>query len=551
MRWTALLLVAVPWLLGAGEAEAARTKKAMTIAPRSGGGKGAVRYISSTLAYLDRGSADGLTVGRELSFTRSGRSVGTCVVDMVGQRFATCVTDRLKKGDRFSFPRMPELPPPEAPVTLATPEVLAARRAAVLSGAPRLVEFEARGDDVALHHVWVSLGTTAFGNSVGTGGPFAVTRLDVSARDVDLWRGLRFSADLSVFSSSDRSVPYRSPMAGAFTLQLRQLELGFHREDVPFRAALGRVWLRNTPGLLVLDGAQASFKVSEDLELGAYGGLLPDGLSLALSPDQLAVGAFGSLRVASGHGEDALVGLAAVRAGYAVRSVLGARFELGLAGHVYSGRALDAHLSADLGGGGTVDAPGFIDGARLDVGWRPMEALNLLLSTRYRGLNPSGVWELGAVSPGRRAVHADGTGLYQLVPGVQLALTAGVAADVEGEQVQGRAGPEVVFPTLFGSLGGLSFAYAEELGWLRGRSASGQVTLLGAGVARIVSRTTWFQQDQSGALLSDVGESLYVEVHPSDWMWVRASVSGRTALYATSDGSRTAGLASLQVGGQL
>jgi hypothetical protein len=548
MRALGLLLVAV---LGASEAHAARMKKAMVIPPRTTGGKGAVRYVSSMLAFLDRGAADGLTAGRELSFTRSGRVVGSCVVDVVEQHFATCITDKLKKGDRFSFPRMAELPPPGPPVALSSPEMIAARRQTLLAATPSLVDFRAQEEDVALHHVWVALGSTGYGNFVGTGGPFALTRLDATARDVELWGGLKFSADLSVYSSSDRTVPYRSPMASVLMVQLRQLELEFRRPDVPFSAALGRVWLRDVPGLLVLDGAQAAFRPTENVQLGAYGGLLPDGLSLAIAPDQLAVGAFGSVRAESGHGDDALVGMAALRAGYAVRTQLGARFEVGAAGHLYSGKALDAHASADVGLGLTPDAISGVDGARVDVGWRPLDALSLSVSGRYRGLSPSAVWDLGVVSPGRRAVHADVLATYGLGAGVLFGLTAGGAVDVDGgAMTQGRAGPELAFPALFGRYGGVSFAYAEELGWLRGRSASAQVTLLGLGLVRITSRTTWFQQDASGDLVSDLGESVFVEVRPSEWMWIRGSASARTALDPTNDGSRTAGLASLQVGGQ-
>ncbi len=533
-------------LLVAGLAEAAPTR--LKARESAAAAQGQVRYISSTLAYLDRGSVDGVTVGRELAFTRGGRKVATCVVETVTDHFCACVTDQLRRGDRFAVTRKPVVAV-EAP-TLAELRVLARRRATLEGTERSLVDFDARASAVAWHGASVTFTEQVFANMAGTGGPFDARRLDAALLEVELVKGLRASADLSVFSAGERSVPYRSPWVSAAQVQLRRLELSYRADGVPVQAALGRLWLRSAPGLLVLDGAQASLRAGDGLEIGAYGGLLPDGASLAINPGQVAAGAFASLRSTSGKGEEATVGLGAVRAGYAVRPLVGARFEVAFDGHLYRGRNLDAHVSTELAYGGAQQAPGGLEAARVDVGYRPSEQLRLIADLRYRGATPAGVVELGLVSPGLRALHGDVTAAWVPRSWLAASLTAGLATDFDGGLTQARVGPELAFPELFGRWGGVSLAYAEELGWLRGRTASGQVSVMLPSGGRVISRTTWFQQEMGDALESDLGESVSLEVRPTPWLWTRLSVSGRMALDMSADASRTAGVASLQVGGQ-
>jgi hypothetical protein len=534
-----------------------------------------VQYVTATLAYLDRGASDGVTVGLTVSFTRAGRPAGSCMVDTVAEHFATCLAGQLRKGDRFAIGRKADDAFPGPPTELPDQQELAARRDVLGAYAHPLVEFDGDSGGAASHRVAVAFGHTTYSNFARLGGPFQVERLDAAVFDVDLYKGLRVSADLSVMAYSRRPDGFRSnypPPSSPVALLVRQLEVGFRRADVPFQAALGRLWARSTPGLLVLDGAQASYRVGDWLEVGAYGGLLPDPYALTITPTQWSVGAFASLRLTSGKGADSTVGQLELRAGYATKDRLGSRVEVGLAGHLYQGKNLDAHLSAELAYGGLSQAFGGIDAVRVDVGWRPVEKLHLLLGARYRGGSPNGVVDLGLVSPGQRALHGDLAATYELTPFMTVAVTGGIAEELNSNlnalSPQVRVGPEVSFPGLFGKGSGVSFGYDEQFGWLRARSGYGQVVFLVAGRVRVLSRTTWFQQTPIdpttvvvngvptpgplvvGAFVNDLGESVNLDISLFRWLWVRASMSGRTALDPESGGARTSGLASLQVGGQ-
>jgi hypothetical protein len=269
-----------------------------------------------------------------------------------------------------------------------------------------------------------------------------------------------------------------------------------------------------------------------------------------VTPSQWTVGAFSSIKFQSGAGADSTVGSVDVRAGWAVKERLGGRMEVGLAGHLYQGKRLDAHLSVELGYGGAFQALGGIDAGRIDLGWRPIDRLHLLFGGRYRGGSPNGVVELGQVSPGQRAIHSDLAATFDVTPGFVVALNSGVASDFSGGLTQLRVGPEASLPGLLGRGTGLSFGYAEEFGWLRARSGYAQLIFTIISRVRFSSRTTWFQQIATDAFVNDLGESVNIDVTVFRWLWVRASMSGRVGLDPEAGSSRTAGLASIQVGGQ-
>lgn len=541
----ALPALAVPRVLPSAGARAKKGPPAKGVSA-----PGEVQYVTATLAYLDRGAADGVSVGLSVNFTRGGRQVGSCTVDTVAEHFATCLAGQLKKGDRFAIGRKVDDALPGPPTELTTPEELAARRDVLGTTGQALVDFDGDSGGAEAHRVAVALGHTSYGSFNRESGPFHIERLDAAVFDVDLWKGLRVSADVSVLAYTRRPDNYRSVFGPNVVLLIRQLEVGFRRADVPFQAALGRLWTHATPGLLVVDGAQASYRAGDWLEVGAYGGLLPDAYALTVTPTQWTVGAFASLKYQSGKGAESTVGQVDVRAGYAFKEQLEGRFEVGLAAHLYKGKSLDAHVMAELGFGGKFMALGGLDAVRFDVGWRPIERFHLLLGGRYRGGSPNGVVELGLVSPGQRAIHSDLAATFDVAPWLVLALNSGVAADIDGGVLQGRVGPELSLPSLFGKGTGLSFGYAEELGWLRGRSVYAQFIFSILGRVRLLSRTTFFQQIATDAFVNDVGESVNIDVTIFRWLWVRASMSGRTAVDPEPGITRTAGLASLQVGGQ-
>jgi hypothetical protein len=546
MRARALLVVAV--LLGAALAEAKPGKAAKKPAAGARARKpvlistfGEVSSVAGGAAYLNRGSADGVTAGQALTFSRAGKPAGTCTVGAVSEHFARCDSGGLRPGDRFSVGRVQE-PTPLGPAALPS-EAELRRRQAMLDGVGwRLRDFDVASSssvstrfDVALSH------TTFFG-----GGAFGVQRLDILVPDFEIWRGLRVSADLTALNFGARPSPTRTVYQQTPVLLVRQLEVGFRRADVPFSAALGRTWLRSGAGLLAIDGAQAAWRFSEGFEVGAWGGLLPEAARLTIQPSQWSVGAFGKLRASLGG---TLVQVA-VRGGYSQRDLLGGRAELGLAASLWSGATFDATLGAELGFGQT-QAPGGIDAARFDFGWRPVERLRLTGGARYRGLPLTSLTEVGTTSPGQRALHADLGGTLQLTEGLWLGAVSGFASDFDAGLWQLRVGPELSLPHLASLPVTLGLGYVEELGWLRGRHGYAQVLVTPGTIFRLTTRLNWFQQigvaPNPGLASQEVGTSVAIEVAP--WRFIRARVAFVGRLPVGNATTAPIGSVQAQVGG--
>lgn len=544
-----LLLAALGVALPAGAVPAGSRGRGRPVSPRASQ-VAEVRYLTSTQAYLNRGADDGVKVGMSVSFTRGGRAVGACTVDTVADRWASCRAGGLRKGDRFVMARKPESPPPGPPVDMPSERVLAMRQEAMLAAERELVDFDGASGAAEAHRFSVALGHTTFSNLSSERGAYAVQRLDAAVYDVDVWKGLRVSLDVSVLNFSRRPEGFRAVYAGTPVLLLRQLELGFRRADVPYSGSIGRVWTRWTPGLAVVDGAQAAYRVSDGLEVGAFGGLLPNSYTLSLTTSQWTAGAFLMSRLQWGTRSDSTLLQTQARLGYSMRDELGGRLEVGAAAHFYQGKRLDAHALVELAYGGEAQSPGGVDGVRADVGWRPVDRLRVWAAARYRGGSVSGALDLGVVSPGQRAVHADAGGTIAVAPWLWLGVTGGVASDFVAGLTQGRVGGDVTLPGVLGRGSALAVGYAEELGWLRGRSGWLQATVQLFGRARLLTRTSWLQQVGEGLAANDLAETLSFEVAIFRWLWARASVSGRTQLEAATGPTRTAGLFSVQVGGQ-
>ena len=505
---------------------------------------GQVTSVTADSAYLDRGLADGLTVGQVLTFTRGKRPAGSCTVSAASEHFARCAGAGIRTGDRLALARAAAAHPVAAP-TLPAAELQ--RRADAVASVPWLLrDFDGgpAAGGVGTRAELLLSHTTFTG---GTAGPFGVQRLDAVLHDVELWRGLRASADVTVLNFSARPGETRTVYQQSPVLLVRQLEVGFRRADVPFSASLGRTWLRMAPGMMVVDGAQAAWRWSDGVELGAYGGLLPDAARLTITPSQWAAGAFTRLRVARGEGVAATVLQLGARAGYAVRDAVGARAEVSLLGDLWSGPLVDAHLALEWGFGQT-QAPLGLDAARLDVGVRPSPRLRLTGAARYRGLPLTGLTEVGLVSPGQRALHSDLGVVWEPAPWVLLAAQAGVATDFEARLTQFRAGPELSFPRLAGLPLGLGLGYQEELGWLRGRSGYLQLAVLGGTLLRVVTRGSWFQQQTTPTTLGthEVGASVALEVTPWRFLKGRVVLVGRLPL---SEPLAPVGSLGLQLGG--
>lgn len=532
-------------------------------APRpSRASPGQVTSVTADAAFFDRGSADGVTVGQELTFTRGGKAAGKCTVAAVSDHFARCATMALRVGDRVGVARGVAAAP-VAPAPLPSEAELLRRAASFDDATWRLRAFEGgRGLGAgAATRAELLVSHTTYGNLRSGNGAFGVQRLDAAVYDVELWRGLRASADVTVLNFSARPTTpnvgrpaTRTEYQRSPVLLVRQLELSFRRADVPFFAAVGRTWLRGVTGLMVLDGAQAGWRFGEGLELGAYGGLLPQAARLEVTPSQWAAGAFGRARFSSGTGAGATLGQLGVRAGFAQREFAGEaapvqRGEVTLTGQLWAGAKFDAATSLEFGFGDKM-APAALDAARVDLGWRPTDAWRVVGGVRYRGLPLTGLVEVGTVSPGQRALHSDLGVQWRALEGLLLGVQGGFASDFDSRLLQARVGPELIVPSLARLPIGLALAYQEELGWVRGRHAYFQLNVAPLGLFRVLSRVSWFNQQRAtgseGLEGHELGGTFALEVTPWRYVNARVLVMGRLPL----DGERQVlGSVGVQLGG--
>jgi hypothetical protein len=115
-----------------------------------------------------------------------------------------------------------------------------------------------------------------------------------------------------------------------------------------------------------------------------------------------------------------------------------------------------------------------------------------------------------------------------------LAAQAGVAADFEAGLWQLRVGPELSVPQLGGLPISLGLGYQEEAGWLRGRHGYLQLGVRGGRFLRVLTRTSWFQQQgvtgSLGLASNELGASVALEVTPWRFLQGRVVLVGRLPL---------------------
>lgn len=535
-------------------------------------GPGQVTFLTTTTAYLDRGLVDRLAVGSGLTVTRAGRLVGRCTIATISDRWSTCSAQQLKVGDRLAVERELPLPPP-APAPVPDGAELQVRKQRVEAEDVPLVDFAGGGGGLlgrGTRFVSLAASHTTWVNLASANGPFHVQRIDVGVYDVPIWRGLHGSADLTVLNFSQRPENARSPN-GTPVLLVRQLELSFHTPSLPLIAQVGRTWTRYTPGLLMLDGAQAGWRNKDDtFEVGGYGGLLPDPVSLSVSTQrrdpstlqwvstlQWTVGAFVMARFEADRGAKSSLFQVEAHLGYAERAMVPGRLELGAAAHAWLTRSFDAHLQLELGALSAV-APGLVDAVRLDFGWRPTETIRLYAGGRYQGAVAADILEPGVtLTGGQRAIHADAGLTVELSPRLWLGASTGAASDFASGLTQVHLGPELTLAGLLRGTTCLTLGYQEELGWLRGRTAWLQLTFVPVTRLRILARGSWFNQQleagAEGIAGHELGAALMVDLAITRWLWVRATALGRGQPGGAdfSPGSALGGTVMGQLGGQL
>jgi hypothetical protein len=500
-------------------------------------GQGTVTYVSSGRVYLDQGKAEGLGPGTELALTRRGRPAGSCRVEWVADHHATCQGQGLRQGDRFALPPRPDEPVPTPRPAPAAPVELARWRSALEAAPQPLVEFKGQRAstrppvDLRVGHTsWVT--TTA--------SPFHQERADVRLQGLPVALGLRLYLDATALGWTRRPEGFRSPARSQAQLYLREGELVAREPGQRLALAVGRVWPWYVPGVAVFDGAQVGWRSRDgDFEVGGFGGGVPDRVTLSPSFQRLAAGAY----LAGRHSgaEDATLRLLQyeTRVSYMSFPESSSRLELEGRGRVWLGAYADVGAWVRLGVGNAM-APAAIDAARADLELRPHEAWRFSGGVRYDGATALDAPPLDSLDLGTRALHSDVTASWQPAPWLSAGLTGLLARDLETKLARQLAGPELSFPRLFGSRGGLSLGYLEELGWQRGRSAHLQAVLQPFSTLRLLGRVSYFEDtpiaEATDALSSrDAGLYTSVELSPARWLTLRLSLLGRIDLNAPGE----------------
>ncbi len=519
------------WPLAAALAAAPAPAGAAGARPR---GTGAVLYVTATRAYLDAGEADGLAPGAVLELRRGGAVTGRCTVETLADHSAVCTGAGIRVGDTFRFAAAVE--PPE-PKTLPPPpdDAELARRRAVAEAAPYAqVEFhpQAQGTGVAAaagaarRTADVAV-TYASWNPSGAGSSNAA-RLDVVIRDAEVADGVTLDVDARAERWFNREAPRFRPGSDTW-LYLWQAQVTARRWE-GLSLAAGRVMPWDIPGATVFDGAQAGWRLRSG-EVGVFGGLVPEPDTTAPTSQRYTGGGYWLLRrTLEGGGVVTQEGRVAV-----VHSPeLGSRGEASLAVRAFV-KAFDVSAEAQLGAGGKKTAPAYVDGGRVDVGAHPVAGLSLGGSYRYAGLLWPQSFDPPAV-PGRGHA-ADAYAAWDLVTWLRLGATAGLSKDLESKLDRQWVGPEVTFPRLLGSRGGLALSYLQEVGWLEGESAWATLTLRAWEALRLMVRGGWSHEKRFGVDQDEVAASASATADLSAHLGLRLALYGRGAVSGGGGGS--------------
>jgi hypothetical protein len=352
--------------------------------------------------------------------------------------------------------------------------------------------------------------------------PWHEERVDAAIRGADVGGGFTLHADLQAVHWTARSDTFRMQPTDQSRLYVWEAALAQRDRGRVWTGALGRVVPWTIPGATSFDGLQLGLAPSGRRgEVGVYGGLVPDPVTLSPTTDRSTAGAYGSLNL----GRGGVMARGDVRAAVVTSPELGTRMEGELRSFVLLGRTVNAEGDLRLGVGGKHQARNAIDLAQVDVSGRPTARLFVSGLVRYAGLSVPDA-AAPAVFPGAER-RADGAVGYEVGPAL-LSATGGWGKDLSTGLERAWLGPEVAFPRLFGVYGGASLGYAEERGWIAGRAAWAQAVVRATPRLRLNARLSWTEDSRAGwgddhalGLLAGVTADL------GRWVSLRASLLAR------------------------
>lgn len=488
-------------------------------------GVGTVTYVTAAHVYLDAGAEDGLVQGQMIELRREGVPVGACEVETLAPHRATCTGARARPGDRFRFDAAPE-PAPAKLLPAPPSEDELARRLAAVTAAPPMPLLQAKVPPPAAQQrvdasrvAEVALTDASYVSSGS--GPSHRDAVDVLIRGADLGRGLVLDVDARAEHWFRREQPVFRPRNDS-ALYVWQAQITAAPTDALVLSA-GRIMPWAIPGATVFDGASAGYRGSllgGRSEVGVFGGLVPEPDTTAPTTRRSTGGGYwlidGSLGKGASYRQEGRVAV--------VNSPeLGTRVEGSLTGAIFLKR-FDLSGEANLGGGGKVKANG-LDSGRVDATFRPVGGLAIGGSFRYAGVdwpqpfNPP-------VYPGNGRA-GDAFVSYDLVRWLRLGATGGLSHDATSGLDRKWVGPEVALPRLLGDRGGVSFGYLQEVGWVSGQSAYGQIVARPWQPVRLLARVSWTHDKGAAVDTDEVGLFASAAAELSKHLGLRLSLSSR------------------------
>jgi hypothetical protein len=491
---------------------------AVSAAPAVPPDSGHVRFVTGKRIYLDKGAADGLNGGQEVSFSRGQRTIGRCPIDVVGAHVAVCRGGGVQVGDAFALPKRPPASARRARATLPAPEPaeVVERRALAIAGAPHAkVDFEARARSAYPGTASLGAGVAVYATTPRSPQYIAET-LDVALRHLPLGdTGLRFDAALSLLRVRTASEPRFRP-GGGTEVYLWDAEISRREIDSRTVLAMGRIWPWHTPGLAILDGVQLGRRnESGSVEGGAYGGVIPETLTLEPTLDSWTGGLYGALSQAGAR--DDVVRLAQEEGRISMRHSP----TVGWVREAQARGALELRGGGIAGSGRVREAPEVDSGPVLELAdgevWvRPGPELGAALQVRYLGVAPERQPllrdELPRVLGG---THGSFSFSWDPARWVGAAVTGDAHHEQDGDLNEVNAGLDLHLPRLLGDLGGVWLGVAVGQGWMESRSAYVQMILAAPPRLRFLGRfggdVSRFSSPDGAIAVSELGGSLQLE----------------------------------------
>ncbi len=284
--------------------------------------EGRVVGLAADAVYLDHGGRDGLTVGSQILISRDpgDTATQTLTVSRIADHFAAAgpvpSAGAIAVGAQWSLVGTIDSGPealtktPVPPEPLPDPELLAARWKEALAAPQPLIAFqgEPRAQTRAPRGVRIHAAALSYPTNVSASGSYQGGRLDLrSAGGIFRPTGVAYRIDLDLAGWAQRSDFSRlRPSADPYLL-VRDLAMEIAPPGGAFRATAGRFRAAQSFAGPMIDGFAASLlrESTADAvappasrpppsEIGVYGGLLPDPLTLRPDSKRTALGAFAS-----------------------------------------------------------------------------------------------------------------------------------------------------------------------------------------------------------------------------------------------------------------